>query len=46
MTSIENHNNVAYWDYTGGMQFFISLGIMPHQLTDIPMVYHAFKDLN
>ena len=46
MTSIPNHNSVAYWDYTRGMQFVVSLGIMSHQLKDIPMVHHAFKDLN
>ena len=43
MTSIANHNDVAYWDYTGGRQFVVSLGIMSYQLKDIPIVQHAFK---
>ena len=28
VTSIANHNDVLYWDYTGGMEFVVSLGIM------------------
>ena len=35
--SIANHKDVAYWDYTGGRQFVVSLGVMSHQLQDIPM---------
>ena len=46
MTSIANHNDVAYWDYTGGRQFVVSLGVMAHQLKDIPMMKHALKDFN
>ena len=46
MISVANHNDVAYWDYPGGRQFVVSLGIMYHQLKDIPMVQHALKDLN
>ena len=46
MTSIANHNDVAYWDYNGGRQFIVSLGIMSRQLKDIPMVQHDLKDLN
>ena len=46
ITSIVNYSDVAYWDYTGGRQFVVSLGIMSHQLKDIPMVQHALKDLN
>ena len=46
ITSVVNHSDVAYWDYTGGRQFVVSLGIMSHQLKDIPMVQHALKDLN
>ena len=38
MTSIANHNNVSYLDYNSGRQFIVSLGIMSHQLKDIPMV--------
>ena len=38
--------DVAFWDYTGGRQFFVSLGIMSHQMQVIPMVQHALKDLN
>ena len=45
MTSIANHNDVAYWDYNGGRQFVASFGIMSHQLKDIPMVQHALKNL-
>ena len=43
MTSIANHNDVAYWDYNGGRQSVISLGIMSYQLKNIPIVQHAFK---
>ena len=46
MTSIGSHNDVAYWDYTGGKQFVVSLGILSHQLKDIPKLQHALKDLN
>ena len=46
LTSIANHNDVAYWDYIGGRQFIVTLGIMSHQLKDIPMVQHALKDLH
>ena len=44
MTSIAN--DVAYWNYTGGSRFVVSLGIMSCQLKDIPMVQHALKELN
>ena len=46
MTSIANHDDVAYWDYTGVRQFLVSLSIVSHQLKDIPMVQHALKNLN
>ena len=46
MIQMANDNDVAYWDYTGGRQFVVSLGIMSHQLKDIPMMQHALKDLN
>ena len=46
VTTIANHNDAAYWDYTDGRQFAVSLGIMYHQLKDIPMVQHALKDLS
>ena len=46
MTSVGNHNDETYWDYTGGMQFVTSLGITSHQLKNIPMVQHALTDLN
>ena len=46
MVSVANYNYVAYWDYTGGRQFVVSLGIMLHELKDIPMVQHALKNLN
>ena len=36
MTSVANHNDEAYWDYVDGRQFIISVGIMSHQLKDIP----------
>ena len=44
MTSLANHSNLAYWDYTGGN--VVSSGIILHQLDNIPMVQHALKDLN
>ena len=43
VTSILNQNDVAYWDYTGGRQFVVSLSIMSHQLKDILMVQHAVE---
>ena len=46
MNSVANHNDLAYWDYIGGRQFVVSLGIISHQLKDIPMVQHVLKDLN
>ena len=46
MTSIANHDDVPYWDYTGVRQFLVSLSIVSHQLKDIPMVQHALKNLN
>ena len=46
MTSVANPNDVAYYDYTGGSQFVVSLGIISHQLKDIPVVQHALKYLN
>ena len=46
MASVANHNNVDYWDYNGGMQFIVSLGIISHQLKDIPMMQNALKDSN
>ena len=45
VTSIANHKNVAYWDYTGARQLVVSLGIISHQLKDIPMMQHALKGL-
>ena len=44
--SIASPKDVAFWDYTGGRQFFVSLGIMSHQMQVIPIVQHALKDLN
>ena len=32
LTSVTNHNDMAYWNYTGGRQYVVSLGIMSHQL--------------
>ena len=32
VTSVTNHNDVAYWNYTDGRQYVNSLGIMSHQL--------------
>ena len=46
MTSIANHNDVAYCDSTDDRQFVASLGVMSHQLKDIPMAQHALKYLN
>ena len=46
MTSIGNLNNETYWDYTGGRQFAISLGVISRQLKNILMAQHALKDLN
>ena len=43
MASVANHNNVDYWDYNGGMQFIVSLGISSHQLKDSPMMQNAFE---
>ena len=46
MTSIANHKDVVYWNYTGGRQFIVLLDVMSHQLKDIAVVQHALKDLN
>ena len=39
MTSVANHKDEVYWDYSDERQFIISVGIMPHQLKDIPTIF-------